>query len=79
LTALSFLHREHKGKPDLLGIGPAGIWATFAAAVTPIELNLHSEMKTFHGTDDEFLGLFNVPGIQRAGGLAAAETILAGK
>ena len=79
LTALSFLHREHKGKPELLGLGTASIWATFAAAVAPVQLDLHAEINTFHGTDDEFLRLFNVPGIQRAGGLAAAETILAGK
>ncbi|HZS55515.1 MAG TPA: hypothetical protein VFA65_14035, partial [Bryobacteraceae bacterium] len=79
LTALAFLHLEDKAKPELLGIGTAGVWATFAAAAAPIDLDLKADLSTFRGSDDDFIRFFNVPGIQRAGGLAAAQAVIAGK
>ncbi len=79
LTALSFLNQAHKGRPELLGLGTAGVWATFAAAVAPVEIELKAEMGSFRGTDDDFLRFFDVPGIQRAGGLAAAQKLIAEK
>jgi dienelactone hydrolase len=78
LTALSFLQSRYKGKIELLGMGTAGVWATFAAAVAPIPLDLRAALGTFRGTDDDFLRMFDVPGIQRAGGLAAAERLKRG-
>jgi hypothetical protein len=55
----------------------AGIQAEFAAAVAPVALNLRIDRGAFHGTDDDFLRHFNVPGIQLAGGLAAADKLTA--
>jgi hypothetical protein len=77
LTGLSFLRSAHQGKVELLGLETAGIWATFAAAVAPIPLDLKAALDTFRGDDADFLRLFNVPGIQHAGGLAAAQRLAA--
>jgi hypothetical protein len=77
LTALSWLHSAspvHPGsaEPELDCSGRAGVWCEFAAAVSPIRVNLHADLSSFHGTDQEFVNEFFVPGIQRAGGLRAA-------
>lgn len=52
--------------------GNAAIWCTFAAAVAPIPVRLDAPATDFHGTDEEFIDRFFVPGIQRAGGWQAA-------
>jgi hypothetical protein len=69
LTALAWLHNKYPGPIELVGAGPAVV---FAAAVSPIPVKFHADLSAFHGSDDDFLQHFNVPGIQRAGGLAAA-------
>jgi hypothetical protein len=77
LTALAFVHQKFSGPIDLVGLGKAGVWSEFAAAVAPIPVKLHVDAGWFHGSDDEFLKDFNVPGIQRAGGLGAADRLTA--
>jgi dienelactone hydrolase len=72
LTGLAFLKANSKGKPQIVAIGPAGVWSLFAAAVAPIETELVMDLNGFGGTDEDFLESFFVPGIQRAGGLQAA-------
>ena len=72
LTALSFLRANSKGTPDLIGAGVAGIRCVFAAAISPVNVNLFADVNGFAGWDSDFLDSFYVPGIQRAGGLAAA-------
>jgi dienelactone hydrolase len=72
LTALSWLHSSGSAEPELDCSGRAGVWCEFAAAVSPIHVNLHADLSSFHGTDEEFINEFFVPGIQRAGGLRAA-------
>ena len=72
LTALSWLHSAGSAEPELDCAGRAGVWCEFAAAVSPIRVNLHADLSSFHGTDEEFINEFFVPGIQRAGGLKAA-------
>jgi dienelactone hydrolase len=73
LTALAFLN-----KPDvtLTGIGKAAVWCLFAAAVAPTPVSLHADLGGFRGEDQDFLDNFFVPGIQRAGGFAAARVAL---
>jgi dienelactone hydrolase len=78
LTALAFVHQKISGPIELVGLGKAGVWAEFAAAVAPIPVKLRVDTGRFHGSDDEFLKDFNVPLIQRAGGLGAAERLTAG-
>jgi len=73
LTALAWLNQP---KTQLLGLGKAAIWCEFAAAVSPVPVNLQADLSGFHGTDEEFARDFFVPGIQRAGGLGAAQTLL---
>jgi dienelactone hydrolase len=72
LTALDFLHSTTKGKPELIGVGKAGIRALFAAAIAPMEVSLIADLNGFSGSDDDFAERFFVPGIQHAGGLNAA-------
>lgn len=72
LTAAAFLG----GPVEVLGLHEAAVWSYFAAAVSPIPLKLRSETANFNGTDDEFLRVLNIPGIQRGGGLEAAKLAL---
>jgi dienelactone hydrolase len=58
---------------ELVGVGKAAIWCQFAAAVARTPVIFHSDLGGFKGTDQDFLDSFFVPGIQRAGGLAAAK------
>jgi len=51
------------------------MWALFAAAVSPEPVELHADVSSFQGTDDDFATNFFVPGIQRAGGLKAARAV----
>ena len=44
--------------------------------VTPLPIQVHRDNTEFHGSDEEFLRDFPVPGIQRAGGWSAVEKIL---
>ena len=72
-TALAWLKQP---KTQLIGLGKAAVWTTFAAAVSPVSVDLQADLPTFHGTDEEFARDFFVPGIQRAGGLRAARELL---
>ncbi len=77
LTALAYLHASHPEPIELIGVKKAGIWAQFAAAVAPLAVKLRREGTAFSGSDADFLRDFPVPGIQRAGGLRAAERLTA--
>jgi len=73
LTALAWLKRP---KVQLIGLGKSAIWCEFAAAVSPIAVDLQADLSNFQGTDDEFVKDFFVPAIQRAGGLRAARSLV---
>lgn len=75
LTALAWLKQANT---QLVGLGKSAIWCEFAAAISPVAVNLQADLSNFHGTDEEFLKDFFVPGIQRAGGLPAARTLVKG-
>ena len=75
LTALAWLKAPNV---ELVGVGKAGVWCLFAAAVAPVSVDLRADLDGFTGSDQDFVDRFFVPGIQRAGGLAAAK-MLAGK
>ena len=60
---------------NLIGLGDAAVWAHFAASVAPVPVNLHADIFNFKGTDEDFLKVLNVPGIQRAGGLNARNAL----
>jgi dienelactone hydrolase len=72
LTALAFVKAHATGKPQIIGVGSAGVPTLFAAAVAPVESELIVDINGFAGTDEDFKNTFFVPGIQRAGGLQAA-------
>jgi dienelactone hydrolase len=75
LTALKFLKDSGAAEVRLRGIGNAGIWCLFAAAVAETPVTLEADLDGFTGSDDDFIARFFVPGIQRAGGLRAAEML----
>ncbi len=76
LTALCWLRNQHGEAIDLVAFGTAGVWALFAAALARAKVRLHTDFNGFAGTDQDFLKEFFVPGIQRAGGIAAANRLL---
>jgi len=72
LTAAAYLKSQAGGKLELIGLGDAGVWCLFAAAIAPVAIDLVADLSGFGGTDQDFHDRFFVPGIQRAGGLSAA-------
>ena len=70
LTALAWLKDA-----DLAGLDRAAVWCLFAAAVAPAPVRLDADVSGFAGQDQDFIDRFFVPGIQRAGGLKAAQTL----
>jgi hypothetical protein len=72
LTALWFLKEQSRGLPELIGLGDAGPWTVFAAAVAPIQIDVLADLNGFGGSDQDFRDRFFVPGIQRVGGLTTA-------
>ncbi len=75
LTALAFLHEKAPGAIKVVGEDNGRVWCLFAAAVAPIPVQVANAPLSFHGTDNEFLANFFVPGIQRAGGIATASIL----
>ena len=69
LTALAWLKEPGV---QLKCAGDAAVWCTFAAAVSPVRVQLDAPAAGFQGTDQEFIEHCFVPGIQRAGGWQAA-------
>jgi hypothetical protein len=62
---------------EIFASGDAGLWATFAAAVVPWQVDLHLENTTELRSDADYLAHFNVPGVERAGGLPMAVQLAA--
>jgi dienelactone hydrolase len=79
LTALAFLTSRKGGAVELYGTGEASIWCLFADAIAPIDLALHADTGWFRGSEAEYLHSFSVPGIERAGGVGAAQWLAAHK
>ncbi|HEX3876583.1 MAG TPA: hypothetical protein VHW24_06340 [Bryobacteraceae bacterium] len=73
LTALAWLNQP---RTRLIGLGKSAVWCEFAAAVSPIPVDLQADLAGFQGADGEFVKDFFVPGIQRAGGLRAARELV---
>ena len=73
LTALAFLASRKPGALELFGTDEASIWCLFAAAIAPLDVSVHAETGWFRGSDSDYLHSFFVPGIERAGGVQAAQ------
>ncbi len=78
VTAMSFI-KGNGGLVDLYATGDATLWSIFAAAIVPWNVNMHLENKPVLPSDEEYLVHFDVPGIERAGGLPIAELLVAEK
>jgi hypothetical protein len=78
LSALAFLKSRSKGRTELVGLDRAAVWCLFAAAIAGSDIALSADVSAFPDTDASFTEHFFVPGIQRAGGLAAARKLTAG-
>lgn len=72
LTALAWINKPNV---ELIGLGKAGVWCQFAAALSRQPVKLHINLGRFAGTDQDYLDNFFVPGIQRAGGLRSAKLL----
>src|SRR5262249_28857715 len=76
LTGLAFLAGKSTGKITLAGAGDAAVWSVFAAAVAKTPVTVKADLGNFGGEDRDFIDRFFVPGIQRAGGLRAAQLLV---
>lgn len=75
LTAIAYLRQAGESDISVVGIGKAAVWATFAAAVSDVPVQLQAPLGSFKGEDQDYIDNFFVPGIQRAGGLRAAQML----
>jgi dienelactone hydrolase len=75
VTAIAYASKTGSGI-DLYATGDAALWATFAAALSPARVALHLSAAPPLRSDEDYLQHFNVPGILRAGGLAAATKLI---
>ncbi len=73
LTALAYLGKD---RVELIGLGKAAVWATFAAAVAERPVMLRANLANFRGTDQDYIDNYFVPGIQRVGGILAARRVM---
>jgi len=76
VTAIAYLKQQGVNKPKLKCSGRAAIWCTFAAAVSSTPVDLDAPLGSFRGSDQDLIEQFFIPGLQRAGGLAAANSLL---
>ena len=81
LTAAAYLRRQCKTRTaGLVGIGAAGLWCLFAAA---LDANIHAAAADADGMDPnddaQWVKRFPVPAIRRVGDLAAAAALLASR
>jgi hypothetical protein len=74
VTAIVFAGK-HNGGVELSASGDAALWATFAAAVSPMPVSLQVEKVPALDSDADYKKHFNVPGILRAGGLTSAQKL----
>ena len=78
LTALRYLADQHFSSVQIVAPGKAAWWAAYAAALAPadVKVTLNVPANKLAPTEEAFLANFNVPGVLRAGGLRAVETLL---
>ena len=76
LTVLRWMQISGAEKMRLTGLGQAGVWSVFAAAACPLPVSVDRPSVAFDGSDEAFTKLFFVPGIQRAGGWSAAQSVV---
>jgi dienelactone hydrolase len=74
VTAIAYAGRSGRDV-EVYAKGDAALWATFAAAVSRTPVSLHLENAPPLTSDADYLEHFDVPGILRAGGLAAAQRL----
>ena len=75
VTGVAWVRSITHGRIDVVGLGEAGVWATFAAAITPGIGYVIATDTAFQGADEDFHRHFFVPGIQRAGGWPMAKVL----
>ena len=74
LTAIAHASTSGTGV-ELYATGDAALWATFAAAVSDIPVDLHVDNLPEVHSNSDYVNHFNVPGILRAGGLPVAREL----
>ena len=79
-TAISFLEKSapELRSLDVYGTDHAAIWSLLAVAASPYQINLHVQDRDLNVSDAELFTAFSLPGLNRAGGIAAARQLLIG-
>lgn len=76
LTAIGWA-RQNGWQVEIFARGDAAVWASFAAAVSDVPVELHRTEMPRLADESDYVRHFNVPGILRAGGLETAEKLMA--
>jgi dienelactone hydrolase len=76
LAALRWLDSKQTATPELEAEGNARLWALLAAAAADRPVLFRTRPGDFPNTDDQLAQSLFLPGLQRAGGLEAAQRIL---
>jgi dienelactone hydrolase len=74
VSAIAWANTLHQGV-EIYASGNAAVWATFAAAVSEIPITMHVDNLPELHSNSDYVQHFSVPGIQRAGGLPAAQDL----
>jgi hypothetical protein len=77
VTAIAYTSKI-SASVDVYASRDAALWATFAVAVGTSHPTLHLSEVPHLESDEDYLRHFNVPGILRAGGIAAATRLIQG-
>jgi dienelactone hydrolase len=75
VTTLRYLETQGSGTAALACPGAAGTWCLFAAAVAGNDTTVFTDGR-FPESDADYLEHFYLPGLQRAGGVAAARRLV---
>jgi len=79
VTAIAYANRSDPNRSEqgveIFAKGDAALWSIFASAVSIVPVSLHTENAPKLTSNADYLEHFNVPGIQRAGGIATAERL----
>jgi hypothetical protein len=75
LTAIVYAMQGHH-EVEVFANGDAGVWAKFAVAICDLPVSLNVKDAPALTSNADYLRHFNVPGILRAGGLDAADSLV---
>jgi cephalosporin-C deacetylase-like acetyl esterase len=76
LTSMAFVAPMDSPRRRLLCFGRARAWCLLAEALSPEVFDFDDDLVDLDGTDEELRKILFIPGLQRAGGLAAVRRLI---